>query len=80
MGRAVTGAGYSVEAGKEPLHIFRLAVGALNAVIGRRSEDQLFKFGFAFQTFIFEYGHAYLLVFLDSMMLTQPEQWLVVSC
>ncbi len=71
MGRAVTGAGHSVEAGKESFHIFRLTVGALNAVFGRRSEDQLFKFGFALQTSIFKYGHAHLAVFLDTMMLAQ---------
>lgn len=47
----------------------------MNAVFRRNPEDQLFKFGFAFETFVFEYGHAYLLVFLlvflDSIMLAQ---------
>ena len=43
----------------------------MNAVFRRNPEDQLFKFGFAFETFVFEYGHTYLLVFLDSIMLAQ---------
>ena len=78
MGRAITGAGYPIKAGKEPFHIFRLAVRAMNAVFRRCSEDQLFKFGFAFQTFIFKYGHAYL-VFVNAMMLAQMDGKAVCS-
>ena len=55
-GAAVTGAGHSGEGGVEFFNLFGPAVGALDSVIGI-SENQLFKFRFAFQTLEFKYRH-----------------------
>ena len=56
---AVTGTGNTIEAGEEPFNIRGLAFGAGNAVVGG-SKDKLFKFRFAFQTFVFKNRHGFL--------------------
>jgi len=43
--------------GKEFFHLAGFAIRAGDSVFGSTAEHQLFKFGLAFQTLVFIYGH-----------------------